>query len=50
MADGYIRWKRGDYVTLGKAVSAFNKKVRQLQTEENNLNLPDEVSYNDLKR
>lgn len=43
-----IRWKQGDYVTLGKAVSNFNKKVQALKDEEVQ-SLPNEVSYKDLK-
>lgn len=58
MPENQIRWKKGDYITLGKAVSNFNKKIRELQTEENNLYLPEEenklylpeeVNYRDLK-
>lgn len=49
MPQNQIRWKRGDYITLGKAVSNFNKKIRELQTEENKLYLPEEVNYKNLK-
>lgn len=49
MPESQIRWKRGDYITLGKAVSNFNKKKREIQTEENKLYLPDELNYKDLK-
>ncbi len=49
MPESQIRWKRGDYITLGKAVSNFNKKIRELQAEENKLYLPDELNYKDLK-
>lgn len=49
MPQNQIRWKRGDYITLGKAVSNFNKKIRELQTEENKLYLPEEVEYKELK-
>lgn len=44
-----IRWKRGDYVKLGKAVSEFNKKISQLETEENKLYLPEKLNYKDVK-
>ncbi len=50
MADSQIRWKRGDYISLGKAVANFNKKINELKTEENALLLPDEISYSELKR
>lgn len=49
MADSQIRWKRGDYITLGRAVSQFNKKINELKSEENALYLPEEITYNDLK-
>ncbi len=41
--------KGGDYISLGKAVSNFNKKIRELQQEENKLYLPDERNYKDLR-
>lgn len=47
--DNQIKWKRGDYIRLGQAVSQFNKKIRELKQEENSLYLPDELSYKDLK-
>lgn len=50
MADSQIRWKHGDYISLGKAVANFNKKINELKTEENALLLPDEISYSELKR
>ena len=50
MADNQIRWKRGDYISLGKAVANFNRKINELKTEENALLLPDEISYSELKR
>lgn len=45
-----IRWSRSDYLTLGKAVSNFNKKIRELQTEENKLYLPEPVEYGQIKK
>lgn len=45
-----IRWKRTDYLTLGRAVSNFNKKIRELQTEENKLYLPDTIEYGQIKK
>lgn len=45
-----IRWSKSDYLTLGKAVSNFNKKIRELQTEENKLYLPEPVEYGQIKK
>lgn len=50
MAENQIRWKRGDYITLGRAVSQFNRKINELKSEENKLLLPKEINYSDLKR
>lgn len=44
-----IRWSRSDSITLGKAVSNFNKTVQKLEQEESNLLLPDVISFKDLK-
>ena len=44
-----IRWKHGDYIRLGKAVSDFNKKINELQAEENKLYLPDTINYTEAK-
>lgn len=49
MADSQIRWKRGDFIKLGRAVSEFNKKINRLQAEENKLYLPDEIEYKRAK-
>lgn len=49
MADSKIRWNRSDTATLSRAVRDFNKKVRELKTEENKLYLPDEISYKETK-
>lgn len=48
MADSLIRWKKGDYIKLGKAVKEFNKKVKELQVDEINY-LPDLRDYKELK-
>lgn len=52
MASNNIRWKQKDYLTLGRAVANFNKKIRELQAEENALfsNLPPEINYSDIKK
>ncbi len=44
-----IRWKQGDYIKLGRAVSEFNKKINKLKAEENKLYLPEEYNYKNLK-
>lgn len=45
-----IRWKKGDYISLGKAVSQFNKKINELQRQEQRTYLPDLVNYKDIKQ
>lgn len=50
MPQSQIRWTRSDYARLGRAVSDFNKKIKELQTEENKLYLPEQRSYKDEKR
>lgn len=44
-----IRWKQGDYIKLGRAVSDFNKKINELQAEENRLYLPETINYTEAK-
>ena len=44
-----IKWQRGDYVRLGRAVSEFNKKVQRLEQEQGSLGLPDLIDYKSLK-
>lgn len=44
-----IRWQRGDYITLGKAVSQFNKKINELQKDGSKDYLPDTLEYNEIK-
>ena len=44
-----IKWKRADYITLGKAVSQFNKKINELQQEENKNYLPELINYKEVK-
>jgi hypothetical protein len=48
MADSLIRWKRGDYVKLAKAVASFNRKVNKLTTDETKY-LPELRNYKELK-
>lgn len=49
MANSQIRWKQGDYMSLGKAVKQFNNKINALKSEENKLYLPEEISYQEAK-
>lgn len=45
-----IRWKKSDYITLGKAVANFNKHINEIKTLENELYLPDKIDYKSLKK
>lgn len=44
-----IKWQQKDYVTLGKAVANFNKKINELNKEEKKLYLPDTINYKEVK-
>lgn len=44
-----IKWNRKDYITLGKAVAQFNKKIRELNKEEVKTYLPETINYYDIK-
>ena len=46
--DSLIRWKRGDYIKLGQAVSRFNKIINELDTDERDF-LPDLKNYQEIK-
>lgn len=48
MADNLIRWKRGDYVKLSKAVASFNRKVNSL-TSDSAKYLPETRNYKELR-
>ena len=48
MADSLIRWKRGDYVKLSKAVASFNRKINELDVNEAKY-LPNLKDYKELK-
>lgn len=45
-----IRWKRGDYITLGRAVADFNKKIDRLEKMEGLGYLPEKIKYEETKR
>ena len=49
MAQGLIKWNRGDYVRLGRAVAAFNKKIRELEDTGIEARLPEQQEYTKLK-
>lgn len=49
MANSQIKWRKGDYITLGKAVSQFNRKINELQKEESKNYLPDTLNYTHIK-
>lgn len=49
MAEGQIKWKNYDNLSLGKAVANFNRKINRIKTEENKLFLPDEINFRDIK-
>lgn len=44
-----IRWSKGDYIRLGKAVAEFNRQISQNASEENKLYLPKQIDYQALK-
>lgn len=46
--DSLIRWKKGDYIKLGQAVSRFNKLINELENDERKY-LPELKEYKDLK-
>ena len=44
-----IRWKRSDYGSLQKAINQFNKTIKELESVDSNLILPDPLKYKDVK-
>ena len=46
--DSLIRWKKGDYIKLGQAVSRFNKIINELDVEEKSI-LPGLQDYQEIK-
>lgn len=44
-----IKWKQSDYLKLGRSISNFNKQVNKLTSKENEVILPDTLSYKDIK-
>ena len=45
--ESLIKWKRGDYIKLSKAVSRFNKILNDLDTQADYL--PEEANYKTLR-
>lgn len=45
-----IRWKQKDFITLGRAVANFNKKINELNKEEEKLYLPKNLEYKIVKQ
>ena len=46
--DSLIRWKKGDYIKLGQAVSHFNKIINEIDVDERKY-LPDLRNYKELR-
>ena len=46
--DSLIRWKKGDYIKLGQAVSRFNKIINELDVDEKDF-LPELKNYKEIK-
>ena len=44
-----IRWKKGDYISLGRAVADFNRKIEKLEKTKKKLYLPEKANYENLK-
>ena len=45
-----IKWQQKDYLSLGRAVANFNKKINKLQSEEKKLYLPELKNYKEIKQ
>lgn len=46
--ESLIRWKRGDYIRLGRAISNFNKTINEIEVDEKDV-LPEVRNYKELK-
>lgn len=47
--DSLIRWRKGDYIKLGQAVSRFNKIINSLDVDERDY-LPELRDYKEMKK
>lgn len=50
MEEHQIRWKKGDLISLGKAISKFNKTKNNLESLQGSLGLPEELSFSQEKQ
>lgn len=46
--ESLIRWKRGDYIRLGRAISRFNQTINEIEVDERAV-LPQTQNYKELK-
>lgn len=46
--ESLIRWRRGDYIRLGRAISNFNKTINEIEVDERDV-LPEVRNYKELK-
>lgn len=46
--ESLIRWKRGDYIRLGRAISRFNQIINEIEVDEKSV-LPETRNYKELK-
>lgn len=46
--ESLIRWKRGDYIRLGRAISRFNQTINEIEVDEVDI-LPKTRNYQELK-
>lgn len=44
-----IKWNRGDFIRLGRAVAQFNQEIKKNENEVNKLYLPELIDYRTLK-
>ena len=46
--DSLIRWKKGDYIRLGRAISRFNENINEIEVDERDV-LPSLKNYKEIK-
>lgn len=44
-----IKWTRKDYSNLRKSINQFNKKIKELEKLESEMELPNVINYKDIK-
>lgn len=47
--DSLIRWKKGDSIRLGRAISRFNKTINEIEVDERDV-LPEMKNFKELKQ